>query len=72
MEEFKVNSHKMKSEKRTVKPVATDAKRKKRSSGSKWRDVFIAEDASNVTNYIAMDVLVPAIKSRFRHCYERR
>lgn len=62
MEEFKGNSHKMKSEKRTVKPVATDAKRKKRSSGSKWRDVFIAEDASNVTNYIAMDVLVPAIK----------
>lgn len=62
MEEFKGNSHKMKSEKRAVKPVATDVKRKKKNGGAKWRDVFIAEDVSNVTNYIVMDVLVPAIK----------
>lgn len=35
---------------------------KKKSEMSKFKDVFISEDVSNVKSYIFMDVLVPAVK----------
>lgn len=65
---YKPNSNKSKEEaqereKRVEKPVVSGGvKIKKKSEASKLADVFIAEDASNVKNYIFMDVLVPTIK----------
>ena len=67
--DFKPNSHKYKEEQkssneRKVGKVTTGkVKTKKRSEGSKLRDIFIAEDVSSVRSYIFMDVLVPAIKN---------
>lgn len=62
------NSHKYKKEqkanveeKRIQKVVKSPAKTKK-NEVRKLADIFISEDASNVKNYIFMDVLVPAIK----------
>ncbi len=70
MEDYKPNSHRFKEEqkaqpeerKKLEKVVTGTVKTKKRSETRKLADVFIAEDASNVKNYILMDVLVPAIK----------
>lgn len=67
MQEFKPNSHKSKEErkqtpkeeKKVEKVISGTAKTKKKS---KFADVFISEDATNVKSYILMDVLVPAIK----------
>lgn len=65
---YKPNSHKSKEEsqereKRVDKPVVTGGvKIKQKSEVSKLADVFISEDASNVKNYIIMDVLIPTIK----------
>lgn len=64
----KPNSHKSKeeqkeaSEKKVEKIVQGAVKTKKKSEIKKLTDVFISEDASNVKNYIFMDVIVPAVK----------
>ena len=70
MEDYKPNSHRFKEDqksqpeerKKLEKVVTGTVKTKKKSETSKLADIFIAEDASNVKNYILMDVLVPAIK----------
>ena len=68
MEDYKSNSHKAKAEakeaaeKKVNKVVTGNVKRKKKSEVSKFKDVFISEDVSNVKTYIFLDVLVPAIK----------
>ena len=60
------NSHKYRekqkelSEQKKVTKVAS-GKTKKRSSGRKLADVFVAEDIADVKTYIFTDVLVPAI-----------
>ena len=68
MEDYRANSHKAKAEakeaaeKKVDKVVTGNVKRKKKSEVSKFKDVFISEDVSNVKSYIFLDVLVPAIK----------
>lgn len=70
MAEYAPNSHKSKGESTAVstddrkvkKVVAGKVRTKKKSEMSKFKDVFIAEDAQNVKSYIFMDVLVPAVK----------
>lgn len=67
------NSHKARNEKKEA-PAPTDKRVEKVIKGKakvkknevrKWTDVFIAEDASNVGNFIIMDVIVPSIKKAF-------
>ena len=64
----KPNSNKYKeeqkeaSEKKVEKIVRGTVKTKKKSEIKKFTDVFISEDASNVKNYLLMDVLIPAAK----------
>ena len=68
--DYKSNSHKSKEEhkepstdvKKIEKVVSGAVRTRKPSEIRKFTDVFISEDASNVKNYILMDVLVPAIK----------
>lgn len=70
MEDYKPNSYKYKEqqkqelieERKVQKVVSGPVKIKKKSGVTKFADVFISEDASNVKSYILMDVLVPAIK----------
>ena len=68
MEDYRSNSHKAKAEakeaaeKKVDQVVTGNVKRKKKSEVSKFKDVFISEDVSNVKSYIFLDVLVPAIK----------
>lgn len=71
MEDYKPNSHKYKAEqaakaekteKKVEKVVKGPVKTKKKSEMSKFKDLVISEDASNVKTYILMDVLVPAFK----------
>ena len=71
MQDYQPNSHKYKKEQQAAekeerqkveKVVTGKVKTKKKSEISKFADVFISEDASNVKSYIFMDVLVPAIK----------
>ena len=69
MENYKPNSHTYKeglkdskNEKKVTKVVKGNTKTKKKSSVSKFTDVFISEDAVNVKSYVIMDVLVPAVK----------
>lgn len=73
MNDFPSNSHKAKTEQRTLttpaptekkveKVISGKAKAKQKSEVRKLTDIFISEDAANVKNYIFMDVLVPAIK----------
>ena len=70
MAEYAPNSHKSKEtstavstdDKKVKKVVAGKVRTKKKSEMSKFKDVFIAEDAQNVKSYIFMDVLVPAVK----------
>lgn len=50
--------------KRAEKVVHGKVKAKKNET-RKWTDMFISEDASNVGNYILMDVIVPSIKKAF-------
>ena len=64
--DYKTNSHKYKEEmkeKKVEKVVKGKVRRKKKSSMTKFADVFVAEDASNVVDYIWMDVLIPTIKN---------
>lgn len=49
-------------EKKVEKVIKGTAKTKKKTEISKFKDVFIAEDAKNVKSYIVMDVLIPAAK----------
>ncbi len=64
--DYKPNSHKFKDEqkekKKVEKVVKGKVRRKKKSGVTKFTDVFVSEDASNVKDYIFMDVLVPAVK----------
>lgn len=66
--DYKPNSNKYKeeqkqqSEKKVQKVVSGTVKTKKKNEMSKFKDVFISEDAGNVKNYIVMDVLIPAMK----------
>ena len=70
MEDYKPNSHKFKEEQKALpletkkieKVVSNTAKTKKKSELTKLKDVFIAEDVSNVKTYIVRDVLIPAAK----------
>lgn len=69
MENYAPNSHKSKTEqkvgterKKMEKVISGTAKLKKKSELSKFTDVFISEDASNVKSYIFTDVLIPAVK----------
>lgn len=68
MEEYKSNSYKSKEEvsaekeKQVEKVISGSVKTKKKSDISKFKDIFISEDAGNVKSYIIMDVLIPAIK----------
>lgn len=50
-------------EKKKVEKIVTGSVRtKKKGEMSKFKDVFISEDMSNVKSYIIMDVLIPAAK----------
>lgn len=68
MEEYVSNSLKSKEqkdepEKRVEKPVVTSTVSTKKKNGlRKFSEVFIAEDAANVGNYIWKDVLIPTIR----------
>lgn len=70
MEDYKPNSHKYKEEQKTQnserekkeKVISGTAKVKKKSATSKFAEMFIAEDATNVKSYIISDVLIPAAK----------
>lgn len=69
MENYKPNSHRFKeeqkesiSDKKIEKVISGKAKVKKKSELSKFKDVFVAEDASSVKSYIVTDVLIPAVK----------
>lgn len=70
MNEYQPNSHKFKDEqkknqedrKKLDKVVTGTAKVKKKNEISKFKDVFVSEDISNVKSYILLDVLVPAVK----------
>lgn len=70
MNNYKPNSHTYKEgrresneeRKKVEKVVKGRVKTKKKNGISKFTDVFISEDASNVKSYVVMDVLVPAIK----------
>ena len=67
---YKSNSHRSKElaktdpekKKKVEKIVKGKVKTKKKSEISKFKDVFISEDAKDVKSYICMDVLVPAAK----------
>lgn len=76
MEDYKPNSHKYKkeqaekaagapatTEKRAQKVVTGAVKTRKKSGLSKFSEVFISEDATNVKSYVLMDVLLPALKN---------
>lgn len=73
MENYKPNSHRSKeaqkesgSEKKEItKVVQGTAKIKKKGKSSKFAEMFIAEDVSNVKSYIVSDVLIPAAKKLF-------
>ena len=71
MEEYKSNSHKSKEEQKSPpterqkldKIVNGKVKVKQKSELTKFAEIFLPEDISNIKNYILMDVLVPAIKN---------
>ena len=70
MDDFKPNSYRFKEEqakkaaesKNLQKVVSGNVKVRKRSEATKFKDLFISEDAHNVGSYILMEVLVPATK----------
>lgn len=73
MEEFRSNSYKSKEqqkeaalpEKRASKVISGTAKTKQKSNITKFTDIFVAEDVSNVKTYLLRDVVVPAVKKLF-------
>lgn len=69
MDNYEPNSHKYKEDKKesgerkkVEKVVTGTAKVKKKRKHSKFTEMFISEDASNVKSYILSDVLIPAAK----------
>ena len=62
MEEYTPNSHKFKAEiaekKKVEKVVKGKVGTRKKSGVRKLTDIFVSEDAANVTSYILMDVLI--------------
>ena len=67
---YKPNSHKYKEEqkaandeKRAEKVVQGKVKVKKKGEVRKFADVFVAEDAHNVKDYLITEVAIPAIKN---------
>ena len=69
MENYKSNSHRSKegktavpAEKKVEKVVKGTAKVKKKSEVRKFADIFIAEDVSNVKDYIVQEVIVPLVQ----------
>ena len=52
-------------EKKVEKVVSGNVKAKKKSGVTKFADVFLAEDISNVKNYLVSDVLLPTLKKAF-------
>lgn len=71
MEEYKSNSNKSrektdkqlpKEEPKVTKVISGTAKTKKKSGVQKFTDVFIAEDITNVRNYILNDIIIPTVK----------
>lgn len=69
MSEYTPNSRKYKEEQKTSvekkkveSVVSAPAKIRKKNPASKFADVFVSEDASNVKSYVVMDILIPAIK----------
>ncbi len=73
MENYKPNSHRSKEErkesgterKKLEKVVHGTTKVKKKGKTSKFAEMFLAEDVSNVKSYIVSDVLIPAAKKLF-------
>lgn len=68
--DYKPNSNKYKEqqkaakeEKRAEKVVQGKVKVKKKNEVRKFADVFVAEDARNVKDYLLMEVALPAIKN---------
>lgn len=68
--DYKPNSHKYKEqqkaakeEKRAEKVVQGKVKIKKKNDARKFAEVFVAEDARNVKDYLLMEVAIPAIKN---------
>lgn len=63
------NSHKTREtkastpEKNVEKVITGEAIQRKKSAGSKFKDVFTGEDARSVGSYILFDVFIPALKS---------
>ena len=66
MEEYKSNSDKAREKQRTKKKVEAvidkPAKIKKKGRIQPFADVFFAEDADNVKDYIFVDIIIPTIK----------
>lgn len=66
---YQSNSHKSREtksaqpEKNIEKVITGEAIQRKKSAGSKFKDVFTGEDARSVGSYILFDVFVPALKS---------
>ena len=77
MDDFKPNSYRFKEEqakkaaesKNIQKVVSGNVKVRKRSEATKFKDLFISEDAHNVGSYILMEVLVPATKKAIAELY---
>lgn len=73
MYDYKPNSNRFKEEqnnalaekKKVEKIISGTAKRKKKSLGTKFTEVFLSEDAGNVINYIFEDVFVPTVQKLF-------
>lgn len=65
------NSHKSKEqarveassvEKKVSKPITSQASRKKKGAARKFSDIFLAEDAHNVGEFVLTDVAIPLLK----------
>lgn len=66
MENYKDNSDKFRQEDKQNKKIETvvtgSTKLQKKNKVQKFADIFIAEDAANVKDYILFDVVIPAVK----------
>lgn len=67
MDEYRSNSDAMRNGKekqdKKVEPVVSrKGKLRKKGVGTKFAEVFVAEDANNVKSYLLSEVLIPAIK----------
>lgn len=67
MEEYASNSHKSRAEiakqdRKVEKVISGTVKTKKKTGLNKVKNIFISGDASNIKEYILMDVLIPNVK----------